>query len=139
MYKRVQLVALIIFIFFTGIVFADSNPNMKEGLWEITTNVEMPGMPMSMPPVTNTQCLKKNALIPQSGQPGQECQFKNLKIMGNTITYEIDCTTQNGKMIGHGKITYNGTSMEGEMVTTISQGNMKMIQKISGHYVGKCK
>ncbi|HUF79587.1 MAG TPA: hypothetical protein VMN03_00515 [Burkholderiales bacterium] len=32
-------------------------PNMKEGLWEITTKMEMPGMPAGMKPQVMQQCM----------------------------------------------------------------------------------
>ena len=138
MFKRILFNAFIFLIIFNGFAIAASAIDMKEGLWEITTKMEMPGMPMAMPPVIHKQCLKKEAFIPQSGQADQGCGFKNLKIQGNTVTYEIDCDTEDGKMTGHGKVTYSGTIMEGEMEMLMSQENMRMKSIIRGRYIGEC-
>ena len=66
--------ALVVLLFAFSVSFAGSGPNMQEGKWEITTKVEMPGMPMNMPPMTHTQCLTKDDFVPQNSQSGEECQ-----------------------------------------------------------------
>lgn len=120
-----------------SITFAASGPNMKEGLWEITTKTKMPGM--EMPPMKHTQCITKNDLVPQSSQPGQECKITETKVIGNTVTWTMQCKTQGGEMKGTGKITYSGDSFEGTMIMSMPQANMKITTHISGKRIGDCK
>jgi Protein of unknown function (DUF3617) len=47
--------------------------DMQDGLWEITTTTEMAGMPFQIPPMTITQCITQQDLVPQDEQPGNEC------------------------------------------------------------------
>jgi hypothetical protein len=34
-----------------------ATPNMKEGLWEVTVKMDMPGMPGNMPAQTTQRCV----------------------------------------------------------------------------------
>jgi len=120
-----------------SISFAASGPNMKEGLWEITTKTKLPGM--EMPPMKHTQCITKNDLVPQSSQPGQECKITETKVIGNTVTWTMQCKTQDGEMKGTGKITYSGDSFEGTIIISMPQANMKITTHISGKRIGDCK
>lgn len=120
-----------------SISFAASGPNMKEGLWEITTKTKMPGM--EMPPMKHTQCITKNDLVPQSSQPGQECKITETKVIGNTVTWTMQCKTQGGEMKGTGKITYSEDSFEGTIIMSMPQANMKITTHISGKRIGDCK
>lgn len=132
------ILAALFCLLFSATVTADTDIN--EGLWEITLKAEIEGMPMSMPPVTNTQCITKDTLVPKSDQPGQECQITNQKTVGNTITYDIECSSPGGSMKGHGEATYTGDTMTGKMEMTMpGQGDMKMIMKMSGKRIGPCK
>ena len=134
-------------LFFTFIIvintiavsFAGSELNMQEGKWEITTKVEMPGMPTHMPPSKHIQCLTNNDLVPNNSQQGQECKITQTKIVGNTVTWIIECKSQGEEMKGNGKITYSGNSLEGTIKMIMSQANMEMISHISGHRIGECK
>lgn len=120
-----------------SISFAASGPNMKEGLWEITTKTKIPGM--EMPPMKHTQCITKNDLVPQSSQPGQECKITETKVIGNTVTWTMQCKTQGEEMKGTGKITYSGDSFEGTIIISMPQANMKITTHISGKRIGDCK
>ncbi len=120
-----------------SISFAASGPNMKEGLWEITTKTKMPGM--EMPPMKHTQCITKHDLVPQSSQPGQECKITETKVIGNTVTWTMQCKTQGGEMKGTGKITYSEDSFEGTIIMSMPQANMKITTHISGKRIGDCK
>jgi len=122
-----------------SISFASSGPNMQEGMWEITSKMEMPGMPMEMPPMKHTQCLTKKDLAPQSSQPGQECKMTQTKVVGNTVTWTVLCKGQGGNMKGTGKITYSGNSFKGTIKMSMIGENMEMICHISGHRIGDCK
>lgn len=130
--------ASIILLTAISISFAGSVPNMKEGLWEITIKTEMPGM--EMPPMKHTQCLTKKDFVPQGPQqPGQECKITETKVVGNTVTWTMQCKTQGGTMKGTGKMTYSGGSFEGTMIMSMPQANMKITTHMSGKRIGDCK
>src|SRR3954468_8229924 len=73
---------------------AQSSSPMREGNWETTMKMNMPGMPMDMPPMKQTQCITA-AMIkdPQSAipsGPGQgDCHVSNYKLAANTATYTM--------------------------------------------------
>ena len=130
--------AAIILLVAISISCADSGLNMKEGLWEITTKMQMQGM--DMPPAKHTQCITKSDLVPQgSQQQGQECEITDVKKSGNTVTWTMKCTGQGGEVIGTGEITYSGDSFKGTMTITMPQANMEMTSNLSGKRIGKCK
>ena len=134
--KIFRLVSIALFIF-SGLAAAD--PNVKEGLWEITAKMELPGMPMTMPAVTKTECLSKDKLIPKTGKVEncQECKISNVDIQGDTVKWHEECYSPEGKVIADGEIVYNGDSYSG--VIKIKQGDMNIINKISGKYIGPCR
>ena len=137
MLKKLFAVSIIL-LAAISITCADSGPNMKEGLWEITTKMQMQGM--DMPPVKHTQCITKNDLVPHgSQQPGKECEITDVKESGNTVTWTMKCTGQGGEVIGTGEITYSGDSFKGTMTITMPQANMEMTSNLSGKRIGKCK
>ena len=122
--------------------FAGSELDMQEGKWEITTVMQVPGMPTNMPQMKNTQiqCLTKKDFIPQSSQPGQECKITDKKIVGSTVTWTMVCKNQGGEMKGTGKITYKGDTFEGTMKMLIPrQGDMEITSYISGRRIGNCE
>ncbi len=137
MVKRIAIVGVLLLITLSfGMVFAE--PNLKSGKWEITTKTEMPGMPMQMPPVTHTQCMSQDDIVPQNRQPGQECQISNVNMSGDTVTWTMVCTNQGGTMEGKGKITYQGDQMQGTMEMVMKGGGMQMTNKIKGRRIGNC-
>lgn len=117
---------------------------MKEGLWEIKTSMDMQGMPVKIPPTTMQTCISKNDLVPKPAAPkGQEpeCKIKEQNMAGDTVTYAMECTGQGGMTMEiSGKMTYTGDTMEG--ASTMKLGGpspMEMTSKITGKYVGPCK
>jgi len=136
MFKKFFVISAIL-LFSASAVFAGSDVNMKEGLWEITSEVKMPGM--SMPPSTHTQCISKDDLVPQKDQPGQECQATNVQYKGNTVTWEIECSGQSGVMTGTGQITYNGDSFVGIVEITMPGQGIKMTTHMKGRRIGACE
>ncbi len=140
MYRKACLVFAMLLIFIS-VSFAGSGTIMKEGLWEITSKMEMQGMPMQMPPITFTQCLTNQELVPNQSQAGQECRMKNVKTKGNTVTWDTVCDSHQGKVISSGKITYKGDRFDGVVTTnmeTPDQGLTQMKMLMSGRRIGKC-
>jgi len=134
--KMFMMVLLFSITLCLGTAFA--GPNLNPGKWEITTQTEMAGMPMSIPPVTHTQCLKGKDLIPQSQEAGKECQVTDIKTSGDTVSWKIVCSGQNGRMEGTGEVTYSGDRMEGVMNMVIQGAGMQVKNKISGQRIGDC-
>ena len=118
---------------------ADSGPHMQEGLWEITTELEMPGMPMKMPPSTFTQCMRKDHAVPSNAKPGQQCKTKNVSAQGNTVRWTMECTHPGGQMTSKGAITYHRDKMEGSATMTMEGQGMTMTSHFKGHRVGECQ
>ena len=135
MAKKV-LLGLVLLLSLVTVAQAGSGPDVHEGRYQITMDMEIPGMPMKMPPTTFTQCIKKQNLVPEDAQQSQECKQKDVTIKGNTVSWTVECDTPNGKMVGKGSITYNNDKMQGQM-TTEGQG-MKMISHFKGHRIGDC-
>jgi len=131
--------ASIILFSLTSICFADAVPDMREGKWEITTKMEIPGMQTSMPPVKTTQCLTKKDFVPENSQPGQECKFPETKVTGDTVTWKMECKGEGGEMKGTGEITYSGESFKGTMKMQMPQSNMEMTSHMEGRRIGDCK
>jgi hypothetical protein len=135
MAKKIFLtVVWVIFLVSTAVA---SDPDFREGEWEITVAVEMPGMAMKMPASSYTQCMKKDTPVPQNDQPGQTCEMKDMKTEGNTVSWTMICTNPGGKMTGKGKVTYQKESMSGTM--TMEGQGMQMISTFSGRRIGPCK
>jgi hypothetical protein len=114
----------------------------KEGLWEMTTQVQMKGMPQQMPSTTVRQCITKNDPVPKEPNKNYDCKTTSLKTSGNTVSYTAECNGPEGKMTVSGKSTYSGDRMEGEATTTVKmkgQPSMEMTSKMTGKYLGPCK
>lgn len=122
-------------------------PNMKEGLWEITMKMEMPGMPAGMKPQVMRQCVTKKDLddprktTPAAGDPkDNRCQMTDYKMQGNTATWSMACKGEEA-MTGSGSITYSGTSYSGVNKMTMKRGGkvQTMTMQYSGKHLGDCK
>lgn len=132
------ITVLLVLFGFVSFAFSDSGINMKEGEWEITTKMEMTGIPMQMPPYTHKQCLTKEDLVPKNTQRNDECKIKSVKTSGGTVSWVIECNSPNGTSSGSGKITYSGTTLKGTVKMTMG-GNAQMTSHISGKRIGPCK
>ena len=135
----VLLVAAALLLVWQALAWAE----LKEGMWEITTQVEMKGMPHKMPPTTFRHCVTKSDPVPKS-QPKKnfDCKTTASKIVGNTVNYTMECKGPDGTMTTTGTHTYTGTAMEGSSTTAMKmkgQQPMEMTNKITGKYKGPCK
>lgn len=136
--RKILLLALCLVSMLTSTCFA-AGIDMEEGLWEITTKIEMAGMAFSMPGMTQTMCLTKEDLIPQQDLQAQsnDCTVKSKTISGNSVAWEVVCNTDGGKTTSTGKITYNGDSFEGTVNMTVP-GAGPMQQTMTGRRIGAC-
>jgi len=116
---------------------ATPSVNMKEGQWEITTTVDMPGMPAAaMKPHTVTSCLSKKDYVPQANPNKGDCKMLDQKIDGNTVSWNVACKETSGK----GTITYAGDTFSGLMESTMKEGDKEMTvkMKMDGKRIGEC-
>jgi len=120
---------------------AFAGPNMREGKWEITTKMDMKGMPMQMQPIKTTVCLNQNDAVPQKPQKNEDCKMISNKIEGSTVTWVMQCRDKRGNTVdSSGRITYKGASFDGSMEMDMSgkDGKQHMSQKMSGRRIGDC-
>lgn len=123
-------------LIFCTAVCTGSELNMKDGMWEITSQVKMQGM--SIPPVTFSQCITKDNAVPQNNSPGHDdCKVSDMKTIGSTVSWTVTCSGQAGDMKGKGKITYHGDRFEGQM--TMEHMGMVMVTEMSGRHTGPCQ
>lgn len=141
MNKKIFISLFVISLFlFSGNVLAGAN--MKEGLWEITVKIEMPGIPMQMPPQTFTQCITKKDMVPQRKEPGQECKVIRTDVKGDTVTWVVECKTREGTSVSNGRVTYKGDTFDGVVKMSMPggrRGAMEMTQQTKGKWIGQCK
>jgi hypothetical protein len=137
MIKRSLFVAIVLSLIFAVAAFAA--PNYQEGLWEMTTTMNMPGMPKEMMrPMKHQVCLTKENAVPQPQQKGeQQCKMTNQRTVGNKVSWTMTC--KNGT-VSNGEIIYSKTSFNGSQTTTTSQGGRQTTVKstMSGKYLGPC-
>jgi hypothetical protein len=136
---KVQLFAALMFLSFAATA-AQAAPEMKDGLWEISTTMEMPGLPFQPPPTTMTHCYGKEDVKDQKQfvpSQGEDCKVSDLKTTGNKVSYTVICTGQNA-VKGEGEITLKGDSAyEGFMKMTME--GMNMTTRYSAKRVGPCE
>ncbi|NNF98210.1 MAG: DUF3617 family protein [Desulfobacteraceae bacterium] len=130
------LVAVCVFLLTLSALGLDFNP----GKYEITSKVEMPGMP-PMAPQTYTECVSDKNPVPIKNAPGQQCEYKDMKTVGSTITWTMTCNQQGMASTSTGKMVYKGDTFEGSMktVTGPSAGNMTITSVVTGKRVGDCE
>ena len=126
--------------FFAYLVTAPAcaaEPDVKLGMWKWKSTMEIVGMPFPVPPISYSDCLTKEDLIPKQPDDNQQCKMLDKKITSDSVEWKMECNGDAGKAVSEGKISYNGTSAKGEIKTS-TQG-MNMIVKLSGEHTGACK
>ena len=136
-----NIVSLTALLALSTVVFAQSP--RRDGRWEISMQMEMPGMP-AMAPIKSEQCVtKEQANDPQSAVPPQgansDCKSENTKTTGSKVTWSMRCTTPT-PMTGTGEITYLENSFDGLITMSMDRGGqpMAMMMKMTGKRLGDC-
>ncbi len=118
--------------------------DLNPGKFEITTSVEMQGVPAemvgSMPARTMTQCITEQNPLPSSSSGSQGCVLKDMQTEGSTITYKMECEQQGMKSESFGEMTYKGDSLAGTTQTKMgpSSGGVTVLTRIAGKRIGEC-
>ena len=113
---------------------------IRTGLWEITINGKIEGMPHAMPTQVQQQCFTDENMLPKPPH-SDDCVMKSDGLQGNRIEWTATCHSPQGKAVGTGFMDFNGNTMEGgtEMVMNGPHGTMKVVTTVAGKYLGKCK
>ncbi len=124
---------------------------MKPGMYEMKMDMDMgavPGMPPGMGKQSHTMqhCVTQEDLDKGAfsrgrdgkGGPNESCEVKNMKVSGNTATYQMECTKP--KMTADNRITFTGDGYTMDMKMAMDQGGrmMNMSQHIESKLIGPC-
>lgn len=116
-------------------------PDLEDGMWEVTTEVNMPGLAMKIPAIVYRHCLTKDDIIPKQGPADQEtCTYSTPKTKGNTVSWSMECKSPGGKTTHQGEITYRGTSFDGSIIMSMTGVvDMSGTNRITGRRIGDCQ
>ena len=118
-----------------GILFPAAAWAEPGELWEVTSQSEIPGMPMDMPSTITQVCLAKGSVQdPHHSTPSKECKLTHIKTKGNK-TWRVRCTHNKEIMRGYGKITFTDDSYQGEVHFKGRSGGHPI--NMTTHYSGK--
>jgi uncharacterized protein DUF3617 len=119
----------------------------RDGKWEVTIDMDMPGMPMKMQPMTTTQCVTKEQadardvqkMFPQGrgGRGDQNCTYTDQKIEANKVSWKMACAGQM-PMSGSGEMTFGDDAYTGTVTMDMS-GRGTMTMHYTGKRVGDCE
>lgn len=121
-------------------MFAETKSPMKPGKWQISMQMEMPNMPMKIPPVTITNCVTQEQLDqdPQASIPKDkksDCKVSDYKVDGSTVSWTVDCPKSNMK--GSGEMTFEADGYTGAL--KMDMGEQQMTTKLTGKRLGDCE
>lgn len=111
---------------------------IRDGLWEVTTSMEMPGMPAKMKPTSMKHCYSKDDVKDQKkvvAGKNKDCSVSDYTVSGNKVTWKMKCTGQSAG-------TYSGETVFGKdsynsIMKMKTQGHV-MTMKMAGKRVGNC-
>lgn len=108
----------------------------KGDLWETTSQVSMEGLPMKMPANTMKVCSAKEWKEPPgASDKSRNCKNSNMKIAGNKVTWDVQCTGPT--MTGTGEVVREGAdSFAGAIKFRSAEANMTV--QLKGRRIGGC-
>ncbi len=137
--KMKQVFAVLVLAFLPNTILAAEG--IREGMWEITSKMEMPGMPMAMPATTIKHCYTKAEVKDQKKviSTDKNCTVTDLKSSGNKVTWKMKCTGQHPGTFS-GETVFSGDSYDSTMKMESSGGKGgTMTMKTKGKRVGNCQ
>lgn len=122
-------------------------PTMQPGLYEVSMQMVMKGMPMQMPVSSFRHCITPQDIVDgkayASSENSKDCKISNLRQSGNAVSYDFACVMQgSGGMVGRSSGTHHATGydilMSGRFVPAM-EGMSEFSQKMSAKRLGNCK
>ena len=115
--------------------------NAQEGEWESTMEMKMEGLPFPIPPVTTKHCVTQENVVPKASEKDDKCKIKDQRIVGNKVTWSVECIDKDGKSESQGEITYSRDSYKGTMKTRMTDKAGKTMVStgiMTGRRIGEC-
>lgn len=143
--SRSMLVLVMLGGFLALSAAVEAAPHLKPGKWQITTRIEIPGMPVAMPARTITKCFTGSdpkqgvAAATQHSSRDGSCRADHVKIKGNKVTWQLQCSGAHAAT-GHGEISYLGDHYTGQTVMDVNEHGHAMVvtNHTLGKYIGAC-
>ncbi len=123
--------------------------DMREGLWEISTRMEMPAMPglpkgMALPATTLRHCytaqdIQQGRNLAPENDPG--CKLLHSKQSGARFSWAMECRGASPSRI-EGEGTWTRDRFDMKQTIRFTSGEMKgqtMTSQVSGRHLGKCE
>lgn len=114
---------------------------MQPGLYEYSIRMEMPGLPVAMPPQTFQRCLTQQDLdkgdYARNPREQSDCQISNMKATPANVSYDVACKGEHAAR-GHYDFAMTRDSMTGTGTITM-EGGQTMKQNFSARRLGDCK
>lgn len=132
--KKAVFVILVALTFPTLSLAAET---MRDGYWEIVSTMEMPGMPMKMPPTTIRHCYTKEDVQDQKRTitTDKNCKVTDLKQSGNKISWKMVCTGESAGTFT-GETIFRGDSYDSTMKMQTQGQTMDV--KVKAKRLGNC-
>jgi len=110
---------------------------MHDGYWEIVSTMDMPGMPMKIPPTKVNHCYSKEDVKDQKKTvtTDKNCTVTDFKQSGNKVTWKMTCTGKNSGVFS-GETIFKRDSYESNMKMQSQGRNMKMV--VNAKRLGDC-
>ena len=151
--KATHAAALAAVVAFASVAYA-ADPfdafrgKVKPGLYEYKMDMDMgnmPGMPPGMGKQSHTfsHCVTEEDISkgrmnrnPRDQAAQNECEFKNVKVSGNTASYTMVCKRMTADMV----MNFTGDGWNGDMTMNMDQNGrqMTMKQHMETRYKGAC-
>jgi hypothetical protein len=122
-------------VFLAFAAFADETA-VKPGKWQLTMQVEMPGIPVKLPVTNFAQCITESdakSLIPQD-KNSKDCKFSDYQVTASTVSWSMDCAKDNMK--GTGQLSYTAETLTGAM--QVNKDGQDFTVKYDGKHAGDC-
>jgi hypothetical protein len=119
---------------------AQSASPMREGNWEVSIKMNIPGMGEA-PPMKQTQCVTAamlkdpNSALPKG--PAGDCKVTDYKFTADTATYKLTCT-QPAAITAVGEMKYAGSDSYTGTLTMDMGSGQKLALSMEGKRIGDC-
>jgi hypothetical protein len=110
---------------------------MRDGYWELTSIMDMPGMPMKIAPTMTKHCYTKEEVKDQKKTitTDKNCTVTDFKQSGNKVTWKMKCTGKNAGDFS-GETVYKANAYDSTMKMQTQGRTMTM--KVKARRLGNC-